>query len=474
MSTGLNSTASTYPAAGRQDQLPSAACCGVSERASNLFSAQKRRDSFTPLQLLAEGSFTRVASRWKAAELLLNRDFRYLWASNALWWQCRWMEELMIGWVALELTDSAAMVAFVAFLRTAPFLLLGPFIGTVVRRVSYRWLIVRSQLINVLVAGGLGVLGFLDMLSFWPVAVGSLLIGLGGAFDWSSRRSMVPDLVGKDRMMDAMMLENIPQNISRILGPFLSGVILAQFGTRGCFPVLWVFYMAGFVLLFRLSDIRSQDQSAERASPWKDLRDGLRFSWGNQRILGVLGITFFMNAFTFPFHALLPVFARDVLHQGPQELGLLAAGIGVGSFIGVALVTVFNRHHSVGWVFAGSSFLSSLMIMGFALSTSFPVSLLLLVLNGIGQAGFSVMQSSMILEATPDALRGRVMGALVLAIGGGPPGRLQIGGLATLFGTPVALCVSAGIGALGILWVTWRLPGFRANAERGADRKSVV
>lgn len=372
----------------------------------------------------------------------------------------------MIGWVTLELTDSAAMVAVVAFLRTAPFLLLGPFIGTVVQRVSYRWLIVRSQLINVLVSGTLGVLGFFEMLSFWPVAIGALLIGLGGAFDWSSRRSMVPDLVGKDRMMDAMMLENIPQNISRIVGPFLSGLILQYFGTRGCFPVLWAFYMVGFVLLFRLSDVRPRVQRLEGASPWTDLRDGIRFSWGNQRILGVLGITFFMNAFTFPFQTLLPVFTRDVLHQGPKELGLLAAGIGVGSLIGVGLVTVFKGRVSVGWVFAGSSVLSSLMIMGFALSISFPLSILLLALSGIGQAGFSVMQSSMILEATPDALRGRVMGTLVLAIGGGPPGRLQIGGLATLLGTPMALCLSAGIGALGIMWVTWRLPGFRANEEQ--------
>ncbi|MBM3264510.1 MAG: MFS transporter [candidate division Zixibacteria bacterium] len=409
-------------------------------------------------------SIRRLADRWKTAELLLDTDFRYLWMSNALWWQCRWMEELIIGWVVLELTDSAGLVALVAFFRSAPFLFFGPFIGTVAQRFSYRQLILRSQQINVAVSGALGILGLIGTLAFWQVALGALLIGLGGAFDWSSRRSMIPDMVGKDRMMDAMMLENIPQNVSRVAGPVLSGMVLEFLGVRWCFPVLWVFYAAGLLFLLRMSHTPPPaKKDAAAISPWKDLLEGLRYARSEPRIYGVLGITLFMNAFTFPFQAMLPVFARDVLHQGPQELGLLTAAIGVGSFIGVGLIDLVKSRQYGGYVFAGSSFLSSISIMGFALSTSYPLSVLLLVLCGIGQAGFSVMQSSMILEATPDVMRGRIMGTLVLAIGGGPPGRLQIGALTTLLGTPLALCISAGIGALGIAWVTYELPGFRKS-----------
>jgi MFS family permease len=403
-----------------------------------------------------------LSARWKAAELLHIDDFRYLWMANALWWQCRWMEELIIGWVVLELTDSAGMVALVSAFRGAPFLLFGPFIGTVVQRVTYRWLIVRSQYINMAVAGALGLLGLFSTLAFWQVALGALLIGLGGAFDWTARRAMIPDLIGKERTMEAMVLENIPQNISRVLGPFLSGLVLEFLGIRWCFPVLWGFYMVGLYLVLKLSPATDRtDRGTGTASPWQDLREGLRYAWNNQRILGVLGITAFMNIFTFPFQSLLPVFARDVLHQGPQELGIMAASIGVGSFIGAGIVNRLKRYQQSGRVFAVGSLLSSVMIMAFALSSSYPLSLLLLFLNGVGQAGFSVMQSSIILESTPDEMRARVMGTLVLAIGGGPLGRLQIGAMATGFGTPLALCMSAGVAAFGVLLVTYRLPGFR-------------
>lgn len=384
--------------------------------------------------------------------------------ANALWWQKRWMEEIIIGWLVLELTDSAGQVALVSFYRMAPFLVLGPFIGTAAARYSYRRLILYSLIITTVVIGILSVLVLVGHLVFWQVAVGSFLLGLGGVFDWSSRRAVIPDLVGKARTLDAMVLENIPQNISRIFGPFLSGVLLEFLGVEGCFPILFVMYVVELVILLQMSKAsEAVSHASNRASPITNLKEGLRYARGSHQIMGVLLVTLFMNAFMFPYQTLLPVFARDILHRGPLDLGILGASIGVGSFIGLFPINWLKRYERNGWVFAGSSFLGSLAILVFSLSTSYSLSIVMLIISGVGQAGFSVMQSSIILHYASDAMRARVMGALVLAIGGGPLGRLQIGAMATAMGTPLALAISCGVGLVGIAATLVRLPGFRAR-----------
>ena len=398
---------------------------------------------------------------------LANDDFRRLWMANILWWQTLWMEQIIIGWVVLELTNSAGQVALVGFYRMAPFLLFGPFISTVAARFSYRRIIIFSQFINVSLFAVLSLLVLSDLLEFWHLAVGSVLIGIGSAYDWSSRRALIPDLVGKERTVDAMVLENIPQNISRVAGPFLSGLILEFMGVKGGFPLLFGMYVVELWILSRMADVSDASDRPEGGSSWADLKDGYRYIREREPIMGVLWITLFMNAFTFPYQTLLPVFARDILHRGPIDLGILGACVGVGSFIGIVPVNWLKRYRRNGWVFAGSSLIGSAAIVGFALSTSYPLSLLLLVIAGIGQSGFSVMQSSIILQTATDAMRARMIGALALAIGGGPLGRLQIGGLATVLGSPFALALSAGAAVLGIAGTLMRLAGFRGKDEAG-------
>lgn len=408
--------------------------------------------------------FARLGLRWKAAGLLSITDFRYLWISSSIWWQSRWMDELIVGWVVLELTDSAGMVALVSFCRMAPFMLFGPFFSTVVRHVSYRWLIVNAQIVNCVVNGLFWVLAFLGDLAFWHVVLGSVLIGLGGAYDWSSRRALIPDLVGKDRTTDAMVLETVPQNVSRLLGPLMSGVLLEFTGIKGGFLALFLLHVGQIAVIVRLStETDRKGRKKGRLGPWKDLLLGYRYSRRHPRISGVLIITFIMNAFAFSYQVLLPVFVRDVLFLGPLELGILGAGTGIGSILGIALIDRLGQYYRDGLVFTISSLVNALATLVFALSTSFPLSLVMLILVGVGQTGFGIMQSSIVLRTSSDAMRPRVMGLLVLAIGGGPPGRLLVGGMAGIAGAPLALTICGGIASLGVVGVLWRLGGLRRD-----------
>jgi len=254
----------------------------------------------------------------------------------------------------------------------------------------------------------------------------------------------------------------VAANATRVLGPFMGGVLIAALGVLGCFLTILGVHCLGLFFLMRLSS-RPQTRHAGGASPWANVAEGLRYVRGNQPILGVLLVTVLMNALTFPYQTLLPVFARDVLHQGPVGLGVLGASNGVGSFCGILLVHWLKRFRHSGAMFAGGSLFQSAVMIAFAASGSFPLSVGLLIASGVGQAAFGVMQSSIVLVSSSDEMRDRALGALVVAIGGGPLGRLQIGALSAAWGVPLAVGVSCAVSVLSIAGVTAALPGFRAR-----------
>ena len=221
-------------------------------------------------------------------------------------------------------------------------------------------------------------------------------------------------------------------------------------------------------MIVRLSaDTDRKGRKKGRLGPMKDLLLGYRYSRRHPRISGVLIITFIMNAFAFSYQVLLPVFVRDVLFLGPLELGILGAGTGIGSILGIALIDRLGQHYRDGLVFTISSLVNALATLIFAVSTSFPLSLIMLVLVGVGQTGFGIMQSSIVLRTSSDAMRPRVMGLLVLAIGGGPPGRLLVGGLAAVAGRAPGPHDLRRDRQLGVVSVLWRVADCGRTEGRG-------
>jgi predicted MFS family arabinose efflux permease len=191
----------------------------------------------------------------------------------------------------------------------------------------------------------------------------------------------------------------------------------------------------------------------------------------DQTILGVLLITVVMNNLFFPFMTLLPVFARDVLGQGPFGLGLLGAGHGVGCFVGLIFVSWTRRFWKPTWLFAAGSFFQSAMLVAFAMSVSFPLSVFLLFLSGLAQSSFGVMQSTIVLVSARDEMRARSMGAVNFAIGLGSIGRIEVGALAYAFGAPLAVGLACGASALLVLSITAGLPDFRRARGLGSSRR---
>ncbi len=392
-------------------------------------------------------------------------DYRRLLIGNGLWWQAMWMELLVVGWLVLELTDSPWLVALVTFYRAVPLLIWGFVSGAVIDRMGQRGIILICQSITLAAYTCVGLLIWSGQVAYWQLCLLSFVLGSAWAFDWPARRSYMPDLVGKTRTVDAMMLEAFVQMVSRILGPFSAGLLLDTFGASGCYAVLVALSGVTLAILLGMSVPAAREDAPKAWTPIRDVMEGFRYVRGNQAILGTFLITLIMNNLAFPYMTLLPVFARDVLGQGPTGLGILGAGNGIGSLFGLLIIKALRGKVSNGLIFTGGSALFAVTLFAFANSTLFELSLALLIIAGIGQAAFGMMQSSIVLTNSSDEMRSRAMGCLVIAIGTGPAGRLQVGALAETFGAPMAVAVQAAPCALVVLALMVFMPGLRRVRE---------
>lgn len=393
---------------------------------------------------------------------LANSDYRLLLGSSTLWWLAHYMEMIVLGWLVLELTDSAGLVGLVGFCRSIPSLIVGGFGGLLADRIGRRPLIIASQTLTFCMYAMVAVLLAVGILALWHLVAISLTLGCAWAMDWPTRRALIPDLVGRPRVVDALMLENLGMSIARALGPLLAGVVLDSFNVLGCFLTLSTLSAISLLLLRALSKQPiPYTSSPSSASPLVQIRDSFHYVRQNQSLLAVTLITMIMNMLAFPYMNFLPVFARDVLHQGPVGLGYLGAAVGIGNVVGLFLVNMARRYASAGWIFVAGTLLHCLALFSFTASSVFAVSWAMLLVVGIGHACFGIMQSSIVLLTAADERRGQAMGAIAVAIGAGPFGRLQTGLLADAFGAPLAVGGEVTLAALLVAAVALKLPELR-------------
>lgn len=400
--------------------------------------------------------------------MLQSGDFRRLLTSNLLLWQTLFMEGVVVSWLVLELTNSPWLVSLAGFCRTAPFLLGGLVAGALSDRFGRRKVMLAAQSVNVLVYAAMTALLWMDRLSLWPIMVTAMLLGGAWALDWPARSALLPDLVGKPRVVEATLLVNLTQTSGRIVGPVLAGAFMVVWGATGSLAVMLLFAALAWLNLWHLAQpTLARTNMPATGSPWKLMREGLRYVRQSQPILGVLLITLMINLLYFPPSTLLAVFARDILDQGPVGLGVLGAANGIGALAGLLLVSRLRHRVSSGLIFALGTLAMTILLAFFAFSTDYALSCALLFAAGVGEACFVIMQSSIILLAASDQMRSRALGTLLIAIGSDPLGKLQTGFLAERIGAPWTVGLQASLAALCVLGVALALPGLhRPPSER--------
>ena len=394
--------------------------------------------------------------------ILGQRNFALVWSSNMLSAMGNQTEALVLGWLVLTLTDSPLYVGLV----TAARLGLNPlalFAGALVDRMP-RFLILAA------VETTMGLLSLLMLvlivtgaLQVWQIFAITIAGGLARIFQMPAAQSLAADAVTPDRVANGVALTTTGMNITLIVGPLLGGVMFRETGAQGAYALIVAMHALGAcgALMVRVA---GASRAGEAGSVLRAVWEGLVYMKSNQPIWAALLVATLINFTAFPFHTtLLPVFARDVLGTESAGLGLLMAAFGAGAFLGSLALAAVPRLKGAGHLLIFSVLLWHTSMVAFSFSTSFPVSLAILVVAGAAYSSTLVLIVTVMFAIAQPVFRGRVMGLRVLAISAHTFGSINSGALAGAWGAPSAANFNALMGALLLGIVALMAPRLRRS-----------
>ncbi len=392
-----------------------------------------------------------------SGSLLREPDFRHLWTAGLVLFLLRWLEVLVFGVFTYQETGSAFLVAGMTMLRLLPLALFGVPLGALAARIRRRSGLIVMLATLAATAGVLLVVAAAGHLAVWHIAVASVINGVAWAADNPLRRGLIGDVAGFRRMGAAMALDVGASNASRLIGPGLGGLLLVHSGMAAVFGLAAALYLGALLAVLRLRD-RDVPQFAPRVSLSATLTAGFVAARASPRLAGALWVTVLYNLFAWPVLSMVPVIGQDRLGLSPDGIGVLASMEGVGTLVGALALAAVSKPSNHGRLYIGGVVLFLAMLPLFALSTHPLAAGAALLVVGIGQSGFSVMQATIVFIAAPVERRMQAMGLLTMCIGVGPVGFLMLGWLAEGFGATAAAVISAvaGLVVLGGTWRWWR------------------
>ena len=371
---------------------------------------------------------------------LAHRNFRLFFFGQGISLIGTWMQAVALGWLVLELTNSAFAVGLNQALRSLGVLVFTLYAGVVVDRVDKRRLIVWTQVLQMLEGLALAFLVWTKSATTWQVMVLSVLFGIVSAFDIPARQAFIVELVGKDNLMNAIALNSSMFNAARIVGPAVAGVLIGAAGVGMCFFLNGVSYLAVLagLLAIRLPPFvpRHIEYSA-----WVGFRQAVAFIRREARISAIVTLVAVFSVFGFPFLVLMPVVARDVVHTDARGYGVLMASVGVGAMLGALALALAGRRVRQGPALVQSGAVFSILLVAFAAARSFAPALALLALAGCAMIITTALSNTMLQTLVPDELRGRVMAFYAFVfVGMAPLGAFQAGFVAEHHGAPICDC----------------------------------
>ena len=390
------------------------------------------------------------------------RDFRYLWIGGFATQIGMWLQQVAQGWLAYELTGSAAFLAIIGLARAAPSMLFTLPAGVLADRWDRRHMMLASQFLGMLNAGGLAWLVAAGRIEPWHLLVTSLVGAITMSFNMPARQALVPQLAGDEAIANAVALNSIAFNTSRVLGPALAGALIGFWGISACFMV----QAAGFVWAMAWTAAISKNGApplwvGQRESIWRSLVDGLRYVKNSPVISGLLIIASVPILLGMSYMQLMPVVASDVLKVGAPGLGMLMTTLGVGSVAGSFLAASLSEYRNKGALLIGAGVMLGLGLIAFALSPSLVPALGSLLVLGVAQALIMALNQTLLNLAIVDEYRGRVLSVYMMTWNLSPIVFMPLGWLTDFTGPQFTLAVAGVLTAVSILAIGARVPAVR-------------
>ena len=400
-------------------------------------------------------------------EVLKTKDFKKLWFIGTTGMSMRWIEQIALGFYVYQITKDEFLVGLVFFFRNIPMLLFGAFIGVISDEFDKKNILKITLLITTVVYLLLTISSFLDQLSYFQICCGAFVAGLAWSFDFPIRRSLLSEIVDKRLYPSAIGLDMTSSNIARVIGPILAGIVLQQVSL---FPI-YLFGTAMFLMAFiactkvEAKRIIKEENSNSLSLLFNDLIEGIKYIFTSSILITVLVVTIIMNFLVFTYQSQLTVIVQTNLSDLPIILGVLAALEGVGATLGTLMIANFPMKRGM-MIFLSGSFLFGICIIAFVFSKVFFVSILLMIIGGFGMAGFGTLQSILIISASDQKIRGRVLGILAITIGTQPIGAFLLGYYSREYGSVNAVKISVLIAMILLIAVTILYLGKKSNSVK--------
>jgi MFS family permease len=364
-----------------------------------------------------------------------------------------WMQRVAQDWLVLELTNGDPVaLGIAAALQFAPILLLSLWGGLLADRYDKRRMLLATQIAMGSCALVLGLLDLSGLVTLWQVYLLCVLLGCFAAFDVPVRQSFVAEMVGSEQVPNAVALNSMTFNTARIVGPAVSGLLIAAVGTGWVFLINAATFVAVVIGLVRMDPgrlLRARPVPRRRGA----LREGLAYVRRRPALLGVLAVVLFVSTFGINFYLTLALLARNVFGLGPEAYGLLTTLIAIGSLVGAVLAARRAGSPSLRVVY-GSALLFGVLEIAAGVMPTFATTGLMLVPVGVAALLFTTAANATVQLSVHESMRGRVMGLyMLLFLGGTPVGAPLLGLIAGHFGGRAPVVIGGVISVLAALVV---------------------
>jgi predicted MFS family arabinose efflux permease len=373
------------------------------------------------------------------------RDFRLLWIGAFLSTTGTWMQTVAQGWVVLNMTDSPFLLGVDGFLATGPMLVFSLFGGVVADRVERRKIMLMSQYLQMTFAFILAALIFSGNVKVWHIFILSFLTGSAQSFSGPAYISLLPLLVKREDLPNAIAMNSMQFNLARVIGPILAGAALLAWGAAVCFLVNGLSFIAVIVAMLMIRS-PGPPPSDQRRGVMTEMRDGFRFVTSRPKLVVLTFLAFAGTFLGMPIVTFLPVVARSIFGLNASGYAWMMTTYGLGSVTGALLVAATVHMARKGKVALALQLAFAFLLIGFAFSRSLPLSLVIAFFAGSCIVGVIALYSSLVQLTASDAMRGRVMSIFMLAFRGGMPlGNLIAGYVAQRWSISAALGVNGAV-----------------------------
>jgi MFS family permease len=398
----------------------------------------------------------------KTFRAMQHRNFRLYFVGQLVSVAGTWMQTVAQALLVYDLSHSELMLGVVGFAAAIPSLIVSPWGGVIVDRMSKRKLLVITQSSAMALALILALLAFTGTVQVWHIIALAAGLGIVNAFDGPARQAFVVEMVGREDLPNAIAVNSMLFNGARVIGPAIGGVLYVAMGAAGCFLINGLTFLAVIACLLMMR-LTPRETIVKGESPWRDLLNGIRFVAGQNEIFALLLLALIFSVFGIAYWAILPAFADRVLGMDAAGYGALNSMQGVGALSAAFFIARNGERGRRGRWLITANLLFPIGLLLFANNTSSTIALLLSVLLGIGFMFEFTLINTLLQTSVPDAVRGRVMGLYTLTFFGFAPfGNLAVGQWSEIAGMSFTISISAVVMLILALIVIALVPKLRA------------